>query len=313
VVTLEELSQKEDLFVAGHTLCRGCTIPSILKIILRSTNYPIIIANASGCLQTGSTQFPATSWKTNWIHSSQTDAAAVISGIETVYTSLKKKGKIPENREIKFMVIGGDGATYDSGMATLSGALERGHNFVYLCYDNQSYAYSGGQRSSASPMGASTSTTPAAKILPGKLQFRKDIAKIVASHRISYFAQSAPWFWEDLYQKAKTAFDSKGPSFINVISPCPPHWGIASDQSVELTKLAVDACIWPLFEIKNDWKITINYKPKDKLPVMEWLKIQGRFSHLFKSENKWILEKIQEDVDSEWEFLQSLEYKSKGN
>ena len=133
MITLRELAQKEELFVAGHGLCPGCAIPSILKIVLRATKYPIVVSNATGCLEIASTKFPQTSWKLNWIHSSYINAAATVSGVEVMYKSLKKQGKLPVDKEIKFLVIGGDGATYDSGIGTLSGAIERGHNFVYLC------------------------------------------------------------------------------------------------------------------------------------------------------------------------------------
>jgi len=313
MVTLKELASKEDLFAAGHTLCPGCAIPVILKLVLRATTYPIVVSSTSGCLPAASATFPRTSWKLNWIHTDSGNAAAAMSGISAMYRSLKKQGKLPlpVEKERKFLVIGGDGATYDSGFGSLSGALARDDDFVYLCYDNQLHAGSGGQSTSATPMGASTATTPAGNVLPGKLQFRKDISKIIASHKIPYVGQSAPWIWQDLYKKAEKAFEVPGPAYLNVLSPCPNRWEIPTGKSIELTKLAADTCVWPIYEIKQGTKgtkVTVNYKPRQKLPVMEWLKSQARFKHLLVQENKWIVDKIQEEVDKDWKLLLSSEY-----
>ena len=310
---LKELIQDEDLFVAGHGMCPGCLIPVILKVVLRATRYPLVIANASGCLQQASTIFPKTSWKVNWIHTSHSNAASTMSGIETAYKFFKKRSRLPEDKKIKFLVIGGDGATYDAGLSSLSGAFERGHDIVYLCYDNQLNAKSGGPRSSASPMGADTATTPAGDVLPGKLQFKKNITRIIAGHRMSYIAQSAPWRWQDLHKKAKEALETEGPAFLNVLSACPRKWKIPVSKGIEYTRLAAETCVWPLYEIKNSTKVTINYQPENKLPVTEWIKSQGRFAHLMKTENKWMVDKIQEDVDNEWELLQFLEKMAEGN
>lgn len=310
-MTLKELARKEDLFTAGHSLCPGCSLPSVLKLVLRATNSPIVVSNATGCLQMASTGFPQTAWRLNWIHSAFENAAATMSGIETMYRSLKKQGRLPVEKEMKFLVIAGDGATNDAGFGSLSGAVERGHRFVYLCLDNQLYANTGGQRSSATPMGAATTTTPAGEVLPGKMQFRKNISAIMAAHRVPYMAQSAPWIWQDLYRKAERAFDTPGPAYLNVLSPCPDEWKTPSAKSVELTRLASDTCVWPVYEVKNGTKVTVNYKPKTKLPVTEWLNSQPRFKHLMVSENKWIVDKIQEEVDREWEFLLSSETETK--
>lgn len=311
MMTLKELARKEDLFTAGHSLCPGCSLPPVLKLVLRATNSPIVVSNATGCLQMASTGFPQTAWRLNWIHSAFENAAATMSGIETMYRSLKKQGRLPVEKEMKFLVIAGDGATDDAGFGSLSGAVERGHRFVYLCLDNQLYANTGGQRSSATPMGAATTTTPAGQVLPGKMQFRKNISAIMAAHRVPYMAQSAPWIWQDLYRKAERAFDTPGPAYLNVLSPCPDEWKIPTAKSIELTRLASDTCVWPVYEVKNGTNVTVNYKPKTKLPVTEWLNSQPRFKHLMVSENKWIVDKIQEEVDREWEFLLSSETETK--
>lgn len=310
MITLKELASREDLFEAGHTLCPGCVIPVILKLVLRSSQQPFVISNASGCLQKGSSCFPHTSWKSNWIHSSYGNASATMSGIIVMHRSLKKQGKLPVQKELKFLVIGGDGATYDSGLGSLSGAMERREDIVYLCYDNQLSANTGGQSTSATPMGASTPTTPASEVFPGKLLPKKNISMIIASHKIPYVAQTAPWIWKDLFRKSEKAFELVGPAYLNVLSPCPNHWKISPEKSIEITKLAADTCIWPIFEIKDGIKITVNYKPKQKRPVTDWFQSQKRFQHLLDQENKWIVNKIQEEVDKEWDLLISSENKN---
>ena len=313
MVTLKELAAKEDLFVAGHRLCPGCGIPVILKIVLRASKYPVVISNATGCLAVASSNFPRTSWKLNWIHNSYGNASAVMAGIESMYKSLKKQGRVSNSRNIKFLVVGGDGATYDSGLGGLSGAIERGHDFVYLCLNNQGQACTGGQRSSASPMGMATTTTPPGKVFPGKMQLAKDISGIVAAHGISYAAQAAPWNWQDLYKKAKKAFDCPGPSFLNVLTPCPTGWQSFPEKSIELTKLATDTCSWPIYEVVNGNEVTVNYTPPKKIPVHDWFGFQGRFKHLLKAENKWILEQVQGEIEKNWEHLISQNFKGKLN
>lgn len=311
MTTLKELAGKENLLTAGHGLCAGCAMSPILKVVLRASQYPIVVSNETGCLQMTTTHFPRTSWKLNWIHSAYGNSAATISGIEAMYRSLKKQGKFPFEKELKFLVIAGDGAAHDAGMGSLSGAVERGHQFVYLCLDNQMYASTGGQRSSAAIMGTSAPDTPAGNSLPGKMQAKKDMARIMAAHKIPYLAQSAPWIWHDLYKKAERAFDTPGPSYLNVLSPCPFEWKTPTRKSIELTRLAADTCIWPVYEVKNGTRVTVNYKPRQKLPVTEWLHSQPRFKHLEQSENKWIVDKIQEEVDKDWEFLLSAETEPK--
>lgn len=303
MVALKDLAKLEDRFVSGHGLCPGCSIPIILRFVLRASEKPVVVANATGCLEVCSTMFPYTSWRIPWIHSAFENAAATIAGVETAYKAFKKRGKI--NEEINFLAIGGDGGTYDIGFQALSGAMERGHKMVYLCYDNQVYANTGGQRSSATPEGASTTTSPGGAILPGKLQRRKDLSKTMAAHNISYVGQSAPSRWQDLYNKAKKAFEVNGPAFLNVLTACPTEWKYNTKDTVRITQLAVDTCIWPLWEYENG-KFRITYFPKEKKPVEEWLKKQERFSHLFQEKNRWLLEEIQKKVDQDWEYLKKL-------
>ncbi|GAG20686.1 unnamed protein product, partial [marine sediment metagenome] len=256
----------------------------------------LVIANATGCLEVCTTIFPRTAWNVNWVHSAFENAAATIAGVETMYTALKNKGKIPQDKEIKFLATGGDGGTYDIGIQALSGAMERGHNIVYLCYDNNAYANTGGQRSSATPMGASATTSPSGTQSPGKIQHRKDLTKILVAHNIPYVAQACPSRWQDLYNKAKKAFEVEGPAFLNVLCPCPTEWKYDESQGVRLARTAVDTCVWPLYEVENG-KYKINYRPKEKKPVTDWLKPQGRFRHLFKEKHAGVIKEIQRHVD----------------
>ena len=302
---LKDLAQMEDRLVAGHGMCLGCGIPLIFKVVLRATEDPLIIANATGCLEVCTTIFPRTAWNVTWVHSAFENAASTIAGVEAMYKALKRKGKIPKDKTIKFLGTGGDGGTYDIGLQALSGTMERGHDVVYLCYDNNAYANTGGQRSSATPLGASATTSPAGIQSPGKLQWRKDLTKILTAHNIPYVAQASPNRWQDLYNKAKKAFEIEGPAFLNVLCLCPTEWKYEEAKGVELAKIAVDTCVWPLYEVENG-KYKLNYKPKEKKPILEWIKPQGRFRHLFKEENAWVLEEFQKKVDEEWEELNRL-------
>jgi pyruvate ferredoxin oxidoreductase beta subunit len=305
-VRLKDLTKIEDKLVAGHGMCLGCGIPLIFKVILRATEDPIIAANATGCLEVCTTIYPRTAWNMNWVHSAFENAASTIAGVEAMYKSLKKKGRIPADKKIKFMAFGGDGGTYDIGIQALSGAVERGHNFVYVCYANNAYANTGGQRSSATPLGASATTDPAGVNSAGKIQSRKDLTKIMAAHNMAYVAQASPAKWLDLYNKAEKAFKADGPAFLNVMCVCPTEWKYDSAIGIKLAQLALDTCVWPLYEVEHG-KYKVNFKPKEKKPVLEWLKPQGRFRHLFKEDNAWMLEAIQKDVDKEWDALLKLE------
>lgn len=297
---LAEKTTKNPKFTSGHRLCGGCAVPIIVKSILASTDKPVVAATATGCLEVASTIYPYSSWDIPWIHSAFENAASTISGVEAAYNALKKRGKIKQ--DIKFIAFGGDGGTYDIGLQALSGALERGHDFVYVCYDNEAYMNTGGQRSSATPFGASATTEPAGKVKPGKEVWRKDLVKICAAHNIPYVAQASVSNLVDLTNKAAKAFAVKGPAVLVVLSVCPTLWGTRSDMTVQLAKLAADSCFWPLYEIGNG-NYKLNYRPAKKIPVAEFMRPQKRFKHLFVPGNEPLLEKIQKHVDSEWKKL----------
>ncbi|PIU25221.1 MAG: pyruvate ferredoxin oxidoreductase [Candidatus Infernicultor aquiphilus] len=300
MANLKELSKKEEILSGGHRLCAGCGASIVVRQVLSALDDPVVVANATGCLEVATTIYPYTSWKSSFIHNAFENAAATISGTEAMFKSLKRQGKI--DKEIKFIAFGGDGGTYDIGLQSLSGALERGHNFVYVCYDNEGYMNTGIQRSSATPRGAWTTTTPAGKVIPGKAQYHKNLTEIVAAHNIPYVAQANPWRWNDLIEKARKAFYTDGPAFINVLSPCPRGWRFDSKDTVKISKLAVQTNFWPLYEVENGvWKL--NYRPKERKPIKEWMEAQGRYRHLFRSENEHIIKEIQEEIDKNWEKL----------
>ncbi|MGQ9512854.1 thiamine pyrophosphate-dependent enzyme [Thermodesulfitimonas sp.] len=302
---LKELTKKELLFTSGHRLCAGCGAAIVAKmVLLAAADYPLVLANATGCLEVASCIQDYTAWRVPWIHSAFENAAVTLAGVETMYRALKKKGKI--DREIKFIAFGGDGGTYDIGLQSLSGAMERGHDLLYVCYDNGAYMNTGIQRSSATPLGAETTTSPAGSVIPGKLQRRKDLTRIIAAHNVPYVAQAAPSHWADLIKKVRKALAIKGPKFINILSPCNRGWRTRTDDAIMLSRLAVETCYWPLYEVENG-VTKITFKPKEKKPVEEFLKTQGRFKHLFKPENEWIIRRFQEEIDREWERLQKEE------
>ncbi len=295
-MNMKELAKKEPRFSSGHRACAGCGFPQIVRTILASTDKKVVVANATGCLEVVSTIYPFNSWKTPYIHSAFENAASTISGIEKAYNIQKRKGKIKE--DIKFLCIGGDGGMTDIGFQALSGALERWHDVVYVQYDNEAYQNTGVQRSGATPLGTNTTTTPVGKIHHGKELMKKDITRIVAAHGIPYVAQASLSHLEDLSMKAKKAFETKGPAFINVLQPCVPGWKIASNMTVEIAKRAVESGAWPLYEVKNG-NFKLNYKPSKLRPVKDYFKLQGRFKHLTEKE----VQIIQKVIDEEWKML----------
>lgn len=304
MATLKELSQAPEILAPGHRMCAGCGAPIVVRQILRGAKAPVVVGNATGCLEVSTSIYPYTSWRSSWLHTAFENAAASLSGVEAAYRSLKRQGKITD--DIKFVAFGGDGGTYDIGLQSLSGALERGHRMVYVCYDNGAYMNTGIQRSSATPKWADTTTTPVGKVSTGKRQPRKDLTMIAADHGIPYVAQVTPAHWNDLYQKAEKAFAADGPAFINALAPCPRGWRYDPKDTIEMCKLAVDTCFWPLYEIV-DGKVHVTYKPREKKPLEEFLKAQGRFRHLFRPENADLLAELQKEVDEKWERLLELE------
>lgn len=304
---LKEVSKRPERLSGGHRMCAGCGAPVVVRAILRALKPEdhAVIGSATGCLEVSTCLYPYTAWRDSFIHSAFENAGATIAGAEAAYNVLKKKGKI--KGDTKFIAFGGDGGTYDIGLQSLSGAMERGHDMVYVCYDNGAYMNTGIQRSSATPTFADTTTSPAGSVIPGKMQPKKDLTQIIANHNIPYVAQTAPMGnFKDIYTKAEKALYTPGAAFINVIAPCPRGWRYDTPKLMDIIKLAVETCVWPLYEVEEG-KLTINYKPKNKLPAEEFLKSQGRFRHMFKKGNEWMIEKFQQYVDQKWEELLKME------
>ena len=306
VKNLKQFSNIAERFEGSHLLCPGCAHGMIVREVLNAVNGPLIIGNSTGCLEVSSAVYPYTSWDVPWIHVGFENGSTAAAGAEAMYKALARKGKYTGQKP-KFVAFGGDGATYDIGFQWISGCFERGHDITYICLDNEVYANTGGQKSGSTPLGASTSTSPAGTNSYGKKSVKKDMLSIMAAHGSPYVAQVAPSKWKDMNKKIKRAIDTEGPTFINAISACTTEWRFNSNQTVEITELAVDSLVFPLFEIVNGTELNITYRPKKIIPVREYLAAQGRFKHLFKPENEYIIERLQKDVESRWEYLQKRE------
>ncbi len=294
-----EISKPERL-TGGHRMCAGCGAPVAVRGVLRALKEEdeAVIGNATGCLEVSTFMYPYTAWKDSFVHSAFENAGATVSGAEAAYKALQKRGKV--EKSYKFIAFGGDGGTYDIGFQSLSGAMERGHDMVYVCYDNGAYMNTGIQRSSATPKYADTTTSPAGTVVQGKQQNRKDLAAVMAAHNIPYVAQTT--FiknFKDMHEKSEKAIYTEGAAFLNVLAPCPRGWRYDESELMEMCRLAVETCYWPLFEVINgEWKLS--YMPKNKLPIEDFLRPQGRFKHLFKPGNEHMIEDMQAEVDRKW-------------
>ncbi len=306
---LKEVSLKPERLTGGHRMCAGCGAPVVVRGVLRALKEEdkAVITSATGCLEVSTFTYPYTAWEDSFLHSAFENAGANAAGVEAAYRNLKKTGKIDDT--YKFIAFGGDGGTYDIGLQSLSGAMERGHDMVYVAYDNGAYMNTGIQRSSATPRYADTTTSPAGKAVPGKQQARKELTKVMVAHNLPYVAQTAPFKnFKDLHEKAEKAIYTPGAAFLNVLAPCPRGWRYDTPKLMEIIELAVDSCFWPLYEVV-DGKYSITYEPKNKRPITDWIEAQGRFKHILKNEEA--VKTIQADVDRQWEELHALAELSK--
>ena len=301
MANLKELTHREDRLAGGHRLCAGCGASiAVRQVLLGAGEDPVVVGCATGCLEVSTTIYPYSSWKTPFIHNAFENSSATISGVEAAFNGLKRAGKIDPDKKVRFVAFGGDGGTYDIGLQALSGAMERGHDMVYVCYDNGAYMNTGIQRSSATPKGAWATTSEVGAAQAGKRQIRKDLTAIIAAHGVPYAAQASVSHWKDLTTKAEKAFNTPGPAFLNVFAPCPRGWRIPSSMTVEIAKLAVQTGFWPVYEVEDGvWRQTV--KVNNKKPIEEFLKPQGRFKHLFAPGNEALLAEIQADVDRAYE------------
>ncbi|MBM4323004.1 MAG: pyruvate synthase subunit beta [Deltaproteobacteria bacterium] len=277
VYAVRTLTQKE-YFAPGHRACQGCCEALAVRLVCKALGRNVIVASATGCMEVISSPIPFTSWRVPWLHVAFENAAAVASGIESGLKALMRKAALP-NRKIVTIAMAGDGGTADIGLQALSGALERGHNIIYVCTDNEAYMNTGIQRSSSTPFGASTTTSPAGKVKMGQITWKKNMPDIAVAHKIPYVATACPSYPIDLIEKMKKAANIEGPAYIHILSVCPTGWRSIPENSIKLGRLAVETGIFPLYEVdKGRYHLNIDF-PKLR-PIKEYIKLQGRFRHL---------------------------------
>jgi len=275
------------LFAPGHTACAGCGQSMAARLVIEAAGPNTIVVNNTGCLEVFSTKYPESAWGVPWIHSLFENAAAVASGIEGALKYLGKKDSI------NVIAQAGDGGTADIGLQALSGMLERGHDILYVCYDNEAYMNTGIQRSGLTPFDSNTTTSPVGSVSSGNIRNKKPMPEIANAHGIPYVATATAGYPQDLQRKVKKAISIKGPKYIQVHVPCPLGWRHEPVLTVEVAKLAVETGLYPLIEYENGVLIgRRQIKPK---PVEEYLKVQGRFKHLLNNPEE--LKKIQEIAD----------------
>ena len=261
-----------ELLAPGHRGCAGCGAALGVRLSLKALGKNTVAVNATGCLEVMTTPYPETAWEIPWIHVAFENASAVASGVEK---SLKMQGKGDAN----IVVFGGDGGTADIGLQSLSGAMERGHNITYICYDNEAYMNTGVQRSGSTPYGATTTTSPKGKNSFGEDKVKKNIPMIMAAQGVPYVATASIAYPEDFMKKVKKAAELDGPAYIHLNQPCTTGWGYPAEKTIELGRLGVETGFWILYEIEDgDFKVT--YRPSQRKPVREYLEAQKRFKHL---------------------------------
>lgn len=289
--------EEKEFFASGHRACAGCGEALALRHILKAAGQDTIVVQATGCMEVVSTPYPETAWEVPWVHCAFENTAAVASGVRA---ALNVKG----NKKANVIAIGGDGAMFDIGFGSLSGAMERGHKILYIVTDNEAYENTGIQRSGATPKYASTTTSPAGKVIHGKQQPKKPLPFIAAAHGLKYVASASVGNVFDLKMKVQKALAVDGPALLHILVPCIPGWKIDSSIVLDLARKAADTNIFPLYEIE-DGVLKYNYKPTEKKPVEEYLMMQGRFKHLTPD----LVKKIQEYVDARVAYMEGIEGK----
>jgi pyruvate ferredoxin oxidoreductase beta subunit len=286
-----KLVDKEEFFCSGHRACQGCGEALAIRLMCKALGKDTVIANATGCMEVIATPYPATAWTLPWIHVAFPCAAAVGAGVEAGLKVLRRKGVNPD-RYIKTVTIGGDGGTVDIGLQALSGAMERGHDMLYVCFDNEAYMNTGIQRSSATPFGASTTTAPAGKASIGNKTWKKNVPEIMVAHNIPYVATASPSYPIDFMNKVKKARAIQGPTYIHCLSVCPTGWRAKSEECIKLGRLAVETGVFPLYEVENGvYRLTVE-TPDPLRPVTDYIKAQGRFRHLTPDEIRTIQRRV---------------------
>jgi pyruvate ferredoxin oxidoreductase beta subunit len=293
-VYVPRLVTKKERFNPGHRACIGCGEALAVRLVCKALGDNVIVANATGCMEIVSSQLPYTSWSVPWIHTLFENTAAVASGIQAGLKAMNRKGSrsLPD---VKIIAIAGDGGTSDIGLQALSGALERGHNFLYICFANAAYMNTGIQRSSSTPYGATTTTSPAGKVSIGQFSWKKDMPAIAVAHNISYVATACPSYPVDLMTKVEKAVDVNGPAYLHVLSVCPTGWRCPTDLTIRMGRLAVETGMFPLYEVENG-KYKLSVDLSELRPVTDYTKLQGRFRHL----SEEILDEIQQKLKAEY-------------
>jgi len=281
----EEARKVINLLEPGHTGCAGCGQAIAARLVLKAAGPRVIVANATGCLEVYTTTYPHSSWEVPWIHSLFENAAAVAAGMEV---TLKAMGRY---EGIKIIAQAGDGGTADIGMGCISGLFERGHDVLYVCYDNEGYMNTGYQRSGLTPLGARTTTSPPGRYSYGNRTRKKNMPMIAVAHGVPYVATATVSEPRDLMRKVQKALEIEGPKYLHILVPCVPGWGYESELTVELARLAVETNLFPLFEVENG-VITKVKKPKETRPVEDYLRPQRRFAHLFRPGGEGVLEEL---------------------
>jgi len=305
--TLRDLP-REELFAPGHRMCAGCGAAIAMRWITKIVGPNAVIVNATGCVEVTTTPYPETAWMHPYIHVAFENSAAVASGVEAAIKALRRKG-MWDAGDTKVVVIAGDGGTYDIGLQSLSGMLERRHGVLYILYDNEAYMNTGIQRSGSTPKYAWTTTTPVGTALRGKVQWKKDIMGIVMAHRVPYAATASIAYILDMANKIRTALEytEEGPTFLHIYAPCVPGWRYPENKTVEIARLAVETGYFPLYEWDHG-KLKLNPPSNNHLdkskrkPLKEYLKLQGRFAHLTEQE----IAEIEKELDAYWEYLGKL-------
>lgn len=296
---LKDIHTMESMVSSGHRACQGCGEVLAMGMVTRVAGPDTIVCNATGCMEIITSPFPETAWKVPWIHVAFENAGAVGSGVEAAIKALYRKGKLSDKPNI--ICFGGDGATADIGFGSLSGAMERGHNLLYVCLDNEAYMNTGIQRSSSTPYGASTTTSPCGSASIGQHTQKKNMPQIIAAHGVPYVATASPSHPTDLMDKVARALAVDGPAYLHIYSPCPTGWGTKGEKSIEIARLAVESNSFPLYEVVGG-RYAITKKIKKVKPIGEYLKVQRRFRHLTERDVAF----IQEGVDNSYDQLERL-------
>ncbi|MFO8154709.1 MAG: thiamine pyrophosphate-dependent enzyme [Pseudomonadota bacterium] len=286
-IPIEQLRNKQPRFTGlapGHRACLGCGQALAARLVTEATGPDVAVANATGCLEVFTTAWPESAWRVPWLHSLFENAGAVASGMEAAWKA--------QGRDSKVLAFAGDGGTFDIGFQAVSGMLERDHNVLFVCFDNEAYMNTGIQRSGSTPHAAMTTTSPPGKARIGKRHLKKDLLSIIAAHNIPYAATASVAYPSDLRKKVRRAMGVDGPSFLQVYSPCPLGWGHEGDVSIEVARLAVQAGIFPLVELERG-HVTGVMPVREKRPVTEFLKPQGRFRHLFNDKDPRAREELE--------------------